>query len=93
MKTKKTVLVGLVAGITAVVLLGVLLASEKGKERRRKIIGKSGELAEELKDKFSDFVDGLKQKTDDLHQAVDDQIAKGKEKYEKVKNHDKNAAI
>ena len=85
MKTTKTVLVGLLAGVTAGALLGVLLAPDKGTETRRKIISKSGELADGLKDKFNDFVDRSTTKTESIRQEAETQFAKGKKKFGEAK--------
>ena len=93
MKTTKTVLVGLLAGVTAGALLGVLLAPGKGTETRRKIMDKSGEFTEGLKDKFSEFVDGLKQKGDDIRQEADNQFAKGKQKFGEAKTEFENSTM
>lgn len=93
MKTTKTVLVGMLAGVTAGAVLGVLLAPGKGAETRRKILDKSGEFTEGLKDKFSEYVGGVKQKGNDFRQQADAKVTKGKEKYEEFKKDAEHAAM
>lgn len=93
MKTTKTVLVGMMAGAAAGALLGFLLAPGKGSEIRRKIIDKSGEFTEGLIDKFFEFVDGLTKKGDDLLQGANDQLAKGKQKFEEAKENVDNTPM
>jgi gas vesicle protein len=58
MKTDKIVL-GVIGGIAAGALLGVLFAPEKGKETRRKILSKSNDFAEELKDKYDTLLESI----------------------------------
>ena len=81
MKTTKNVLVGLLAGATAGAVLGVLLAPGKGAETRRKILSKSGKLADDAKDKFNSFVDKSAKKAETIHEETEDLIAKGKPKF------------
>lgn len=85
MKTTKNVLAGVLAGVTAGAVLGVLLAPEKGAETRRKIISKSGELADSVKDKFKGIVDKSGIKAESIRQETDDLIAKGKQKFGEAK--------
>lgn len=84
MKTTN-VLVGMLAGVSAGALLGVLLAPDKGVETRRKIISKTGALADGLKDKFNNFVDSAASEGENIRQEADGLIAKGKKKFEEAK--------
>ncbi|MFM9945945.1 MAG: YtxH domain-containing protein [Bacteroidia bacterium] len=54
---------GLLAGLAAGAVIGVLLAPDKGKVTRKKIIEKGEDLAENLKQKFNDFVDDIVDKS------------------------------
>lgn len=58
MRTDKIVL-GVIGGIAAGALLGVLFAPEKGRETRRKILSKSNDFAEELKDKYDTLLESI----------------------------------
>jgi len=50
MKTTKVILVGLLAGVCAGALLGVLLTPGKGSETRRSIMDKGEDLGDGIKD-------------------------------------------
>lgn len=52
----------LLTGLAVGVVVGLLLAPDKGSETRRKI----AEKGRELKDRFNDFVDSLGEKIDSL---------------------------
>lgn len=58
MKSRK-ILAGILAGAVGGALLGILFSPEKGSRLRRNIKYKSEDYADELKDKFSDFVDSI----------------------------------
>ncbi|MFY8069220.1 MAG: YtxH domain-containing protein [Flavobacterium sp.] len=58
MKSGK-ILVGILAGAVGGALLGILFSPEKGSRLRRNIKYKSEDYADELKDKFNDFVDSI----------------------------------
>lgn len=45
-------------------ILGVLFAPDKGSETRKKIIGKSDDLTDAIKDKFNALVDNFKSEVD-----------------------------
>lgn len=51
MKTDKTLL-GIIGGVAAGVILGILFAPEKGTKTRRKILNKGIDYTNDLKDKF-----------------------------------------
>jgi gas vesicle protein len=58
MKSRK-ILLGILAGAVGGALLGILFSPEKGSRLRRDIRYKSEGYADELKDKFNDFVDSI----------------------------------
>ena len=53
------VLLGILAGVAAGATLGILFAPDKGSSIRRKISQKSDDYAEELGDKFNEFIEGI----------------------------------
>ncbi len=56
------ILLGILAGTAAGALIGILFAPDKGVNTRKKIASKGEEYAEELKDKFGEFVDNVAEK-------------------------------
>lgn len=56
------VLLGILAGAAAGALMGILFAPEKGSTTRKKILDKGEEYAEDLKEKFGEFVDNVAEK-------------------------------
>jgi gas vesicle protein len=65
MSTGKIVL-GVLAGIAAGTILGVLIAPDKGSETRRKIRQKGDDLVEGVKDGVNSMVDDVSNKFDKL---------------------------
>lgn len=60
--SKGSVFLGVLAGATAGVLAGVLFAPHRGRTTRRKIVRSGGVLAEEVKEKFDEFIDSVSKK-------------------------------
>jgi gas vesicle protein len=61
MKSGK-VFLGVLAGLAAGAMLGVLFAPDKGSVTRKKISGKAEALADEMKEKFNEFLDSISEK-------------------------------
>ena len=67
MKSGK-LLLGVMAGLAAGAVIGILFAPDKGTVTRKKIYKIGDEYAEDLKEKFSDLVDNITRKFEDaLH--------------------------
>jgi gas vesicle protein len=78
------VLLGLLAGVAAGALVGLLLAPEKGSVTRKKLLKKSGDYAEGLSDKFDQFIDTMGEKFDVAREEIEKVTAKAKAAREKL---------
>jgi len=83
------VLLGVVAGLAAGALLGVLFAPEKGSDTRKMIKKKSEDLADECKEKFDDFLETVSEKFEKVKDEVTDFADKKMGKSPEVKMDDK----
>jgi gas vesicle protein len=63
---------GVLAGLAAGAILGILFAPASGKDTRHKISEKSGDAFDSMKEKFSEFVDGIWKKYEDVKEDVSD---------------------
>tara|TARA_R110000868_G_scaffold37619_4_gene132846 strand:- start:1957 stop:2220 length:264 start_codon:yes stop_codon:yes gene_type:complete len=85
MKSSNTLL-GLVAGLAVGATLGVLLAPDKGEKTRKKIVSKTKETKDKLKESFDDFLDTVSEKYGSLKQEGEELLKKEKEEIkEKTK--------
>ena len=89
MKADKIIL-GVLGGVAVGALLGVLFAPEKGDKTRKKIMEKSNDYADELKDKLDSLLGTVSSKYDKLKREGESLFAEGKSKYNEVKNDIKN---
>jgi len=80
------VLLGVLAGVAAGALLGILFAPDKGSVTRKKIAKQGEDFADELKAKFDELVDSMSEKYDNVKEDITDsssQPDKGSERVEK----------
>ncbi len=61
---------GVIAGIAAGALLGILFAPAKGSVTRRRILHKGEEYVDDLKEKFEDLLESVTEKYDDLKRSM-----------------------
>ncbi len=85
MKSGK-VLLGVLAGVAAGALLGVLFAPDKGANTRKKILSKGEDYADALKEKFDELLGTVTNKSESAKQDAEELVSKGKAKYDEVKN-------
>jgi len=78
------VLLGLLAGMAAGAVLGVLFAPDKGVRTRKKICREGEELTDDLKEKFDEFIDNITDKFEKVKKDVSDFAEKTVEKEEEV---------
>jgi len=84
MKADKVVL-GILGGVAAGALLGILFAPQKGDKTRRKIMDKSNDYADELKDKLDTLLGTITNKYEKIWKEGENLIAEGKSKFEDSK--------
>jgi gas vesicle protein len=70
------VLLGILAGAAAGALLGILFAPEKGSVTRKKILTKGEDYADELKEKFGEFVDKVADTYESTVESVKKKVKK-----------------
>lgn len=81
MSTTK-VLLGLVAGVAAGALLGILIAPDKGSVTRDKMSKKAKNYGDGLKEKFNEYIDDISEKFDEIKEDVSDFTEPKKSKTE-----------
>lgn len=79
------VLLGVLAGLAAGAVIGILFAPDKGSVTRKKVIEKGDEYAEELKSKFGDFVENVSQKVEEALSARKEAANKPESEIREVK--------
>jgi gas vesicle protein len=83
MSTGKAVL-GTVAGLAIGGILGILFAPEKGSVTRKQIADKGNDCVNDLKSKYADIADTLKEKFQAAKNEAQNLAENGIENFEKV---------
>ena len=76
------VLLGVLAGVAAGALLGILFAPEKGSSTRKKILDKVDAYADDLEKKFNDFIESINRKYESVMEDASDKVSGFKSKVE-----------
>lgn len=84
MKSGK-VLLGILGGLVAGALLGVLLAPDKGENTRKKIIKRGEDYVDSAKERLDEMVEGVNGKIQNLVQEATNLARRGREKANSVK--------
>lgn len=79
------ILLGILAGAAAGAMMGILFAPEKGATTRKKILSKGEDYADDLKEKFSEFVDAVTDKYESTVHKVKEVVEKEPAKTEPAK--------
>ncbi|SHG21680.1 Gas vesicle protein [Flavobacterium micromati] len=85
MKSDKIIL-GVLGGVAIGALLGVLFAPDKGDDTRKKIMDKSNDYADELKDKLDTLLGSITNKYEKLWKDGENIVAEGKSKFKEAKS-------
>jgi len=79
------ILLGVLAGVAAGALIGILFAPEKGTETRKKIVEKGEDYVDGMSKKFNNMLDDLAQKMDATKAKAEKMAADVKEKVADTK--------
>lgn len=81
MKEGKIVL-GVLAGLAAGAVLGILLAPDKGSETRKKLTGKGSKYIDDIKEKLNDVYHSILDKSESVIESGEELANKAKAKTE-----------
>ena len=79
------VLLGVLAGVAAGALIGILFAPDKGTETRKKIVKKGESYVDEVKEKFNGLIDDLSKKIDGVQAKANRMASNAKATVEDAK--------
>jgi len=79
------VLLGILGGVAAGALMGVLFAPAEGKKTRKKIMYKANNSADALKGKFDSALESMNQKYENMWQKEGKLISEGEARLNAVK--------
>jgi gas vesicle protein len=84
------VVLGVLAGLAAGVVVGILIAPDKGSKTRQDLLDKGEGYLGDLKGKFGEFVETIAQKYNITKKDAEELIAKGKSRFDDAKKEAQN---
>ena len=81
--------VGILAGVAAGAILGVLFAPDKGSETRKKIAKSGSDTVDQLKAKFDEMVAGVTDKFEEAKAVEKDLADKARNRAEEIRKDSK----
>jgi gas vesicle protein len=85
------VLIGVLAGLAAGALLGVLFAPDKGSETRKKIVKKGEDSVEGLREKLDELIKSFAEKFEAAKAEAGEALVNGKNHIQEIKKDIKSA--
>jgi gas vesicle protein len=73
-------LLGVLAGVAAGAIIGVLLAPDKGSVTREKLVKKGEDYADAVKEKFNEMVDSVSEKFESVKDDLGKDMGRGNKK-------------
>ena len=89
--TNSNTMLAFLAGAAVGAIAGILFAPDKGSVTRKKISSKTGELADSVKNSFTNFIDGAKETYAGVKEDGEEFVDKTKAKLGSAKSEMKNA--
>lgn len=72
-------LAGILMGVAAGAVLGILFAPEKGEDTRKKIKKRTSKMGDDLKAKFDEMADSFKKKFNDIKEDADEMMEQARQ--------------
>ena len=87
------VFLGVLVGVAAGALMGIVFAPEKGSRTRKNMLNKGENYIDDLKGKFDDFLGSMNEKFENTRKEAEKVVSHGKTNFDEIKKEVKNASV